>query len=141
LEKTVFLAVVKMDNIDLKILNILKEDARKKYVEIAKAIGLSEGTVRRRIKQLKKMGIIKRFTIETNVEVEGIVLVETETTKTKEAVRKIRKIADKVFEVSGDYDIAALIQAYSIEELNDKVDEIRKLPWVLSTKTLIKMKD
>jgi len=119
----------------------LKENARAKYVEIAKKVGLTEGAVRRRIKQLKEEGIIRRFTIETSIDFEGIVLVETEPARTREVTREIRKITDKVFEVSGEYDIAALIQAYTIEELNAKIDEIRNLPWVLNTKTLIKLKD
>jgi len=129
-----------MDETDLKILRILRENSRIKYVQIAKKIGLSEGAVRRRIRKLLDENIIKKFTIETTAEVEGIVLIKTEPTKTGEAVSKIRKMADKTFEVSGDYDIAAFIQAYTIEELNKKVDEIRKLPSVLSTNTLIRMK-
>ncbi|RJS68199.1 transcriptional regulator [Candidatus Bathyarchaeota archaeon] len=129
-----------MDETDLKILRILRENSRIKYVQIAKKIGLSEGAVRRRIRKLLDENIIKKFTIETAAEVEGIVLIKTEPTKTGEAVSKIRKMADKTFEVSGDYDIAAFIQAYTIEELNKKVDEIRKLPSVLSTNTLIRMK-
>lgn len=130
-----------MDQIDLKILSILKEDARAKYVKIARIVGLTEGAVRRRIKQLKNEGVIRRFTVETSVDFEGIVLIETEPARTKEVTREIKKIADRVFEVSGEYDVAALIQAYTIEELNSKIDEIRKLPWVLNTKTLIKLKD
>ncbi|MEM1606906.1 MAG: winged helix-turn-helix transcriptional regulator [Candidatus Bathyarchaeia archaeon] len=130
-----------MDQVNLEILRILKENARAKYVEIAKKVGLTEGAVRRRIKQLKEEGIIRRFTIETSIDFEGIVLVETEPARTREVTREIRKITDKVFEVSGEYDIAALIQAYTIEELNAKIDEIRNLPWVLNTKTLIKLKD
>ncbi|MCX8171025.1 MAG: Lrp/AsnC family transcriptional regulator [Candidatus Bathyarchaeota archaeon] len=130
-----------MDQIDLKILQILKENARAKYVEIARKVGLTEGAVRRRIKQLKEEGVIKRFTIETSIDFEGIVLVETEPAKTREVTWEIKKITDRVFEVSGEYDIAALIQAYTIEDLNAKIDEIRNLPWVLNTKTLIKLKD
>ncbi|MEM1550571.1 MAG: Lrp/AsnC family transcriptional regulator [Candidatus Bathyarchaeia archaeon] len=130
-----------MDQIDLQILRILKENSRIKYVEIAKAVGLTEGAVRRRVRQLKEHGIIKKFTIETSIDLEGIVLIETETAKTKEIVENVKRIGYKVFEVSGEYDIAALIQAYTVEELNDKVDEIRKLPGVLNTKTLIKLKD
>ena len=131
---------VAMDETDLKILRILRENSRIKYVQIAKKVGLSEGAVRRRIRKLLDENIIKKFTIETAAEVEGIVLIKTDPTKTGEAVSKIRKMADKTFEVSGDYDIAAFIQAYTIEELNKKVDEIRKLPSVLSTNTLIRMK-
>ncbi len=129
-----------MDEIDLKILNILREDARTKYVKIAKMIGLTEGAVRRRIRRMKDAGIIKRFTVETDIEFEGIVLIETEPARTGEVTRRIKNIANKVFEVSGEYDVAALIQTYSIEELNNKVDEIRKIPWVQNTKTLIKLK-
>lgn len=130
-----------MDDKDFQILRILKENARAKYVEIARALGLTEGAVRRRIRQLIERGIIKRFTIETSVELEGIVLIETEADKTESVVKRVKKICDRVFEVSGEYDVAAFIQAYTIEELNRKVDEIRKLPGVLSTKTLIKLKD
>jgi len=130
-----------VDEIDLQILRMLKENARIKYVEISRALGLTEGAVRRRIKRLKESGIIKRFTVETSIEIEGIVLIETETDKTEDVVKKVRGICDKVFEVSGEYDIAALIQAYTIDELNKRIDEIRRLSGVLATKTLIKLKN
>lgn len=128
-----------MDETDLKILEILKRNARAKYVEIAKAVGLTEGAVRRRFQELVKQGIIKRFTIETTVEFEGIVLIKTEPTHTKDVTTAIRRIADRVFETSGDYDVAAWIQAQTMEELNHKIDEIRRLPVVLSTNTLVKL--
>jgi Lrp/AsnC family transcriptional regulator of lysine biosynthesis len=128
-----------MDEIDNKILEILKQNPREKYVRIAKKIGLSEGTVRRRIKKMLENGIIKRFTIELSLETEGIVLVKTNPIKTKEIVEKIKKVSDKVFEVSGDYDIAVLIQASTIDELNKKVDYIRGISGVLNTNTLIKL--
>jgi len=130
-----------MDDADRKILRILREDARTKYVKIAELIGLTEGAVRRRIKKLVEEGAIKRFTVETTEEFEGIVLVETEPTRTGDATERIRRIATRVFEVSGGYDIAALIEAYTMEELNRKIDEIRNLPYVLNTNTLIKLKD
>ena len=130
-----------MDDADLEILRILKRDARTKYVKIAELVGLTEGAVRRRIRKLIEEGTVKRFTVETTEELEGIVLVETEPTRTGDATAKIREIAARVFEVSGSYDIAALIQAYTIEELNTKIDQIRNLPQVLNTNTLVKLKD
>jgi len=128
-----------MDNIDVKILEILKQDSRTKYVKIAEIIGLTEGAVRRRMKNLLEQGVIRRFTVETRAEVEAIVLVKTDPAQTRNVTLKIREISDKVFEVSGDYDVAALIQAYNIENLNRKVDAIRRLPFVLSTNTLISL--
>ena len=128
-----------MDDVDLEILKILKRDARTKYVKIGKLVGLTEGAVRRRIKELVKQGIIKGFTVETMAEFEGIVLVETSPTGTKDVIKNIGKIASRVFEVSGDYDIAALIQAYTMDDLNRKIDEIRKLSGIRNTNTLVKL--
>ena len=130
-----------MDEIDLEILKILKDDARAKYVDIARKVKLTEGAVRRRVRNLVKEGVIRRFTIETSVEFEGIVLIKTEPTQTDRTRRMVERVADRVFEVSGDYDIAAHIRAYTMEELNRKVDEIRGLPLVLDTNTLIKLRD
>ncbi|KYH41258.1 MAG: transcriptional regulator [Candidatus Bathyarchaeota archaeon B63] len=130
-----------MDDKDLEILKILKDNARTKYVDIAKKVGLTEGAVRRRVKKLHESGVIRRFTVEAMTEFEGVVLVETEPTMTGDVAEKMKKIASRVFEVSGDYDIAAFIQAYTIDDLNRKIDAIRNLPGVLNTNTLIKLKD
>ncbi len=128
-----------MDGTDLKILEMLRRDSRTKFVKIAEAVGLTEGAVRKRVKKMLEEGTIEKFTVETKTDVEGIVLVKTDPALTKQAAQKIKSFSDKVFEVSGDYDIAALIQACTIEELNRKVDEIRKIPEVINTNTLIKL--
>jgi len=130
-----------MDEIDVSILGILKRNARTKYVKIAEAVGLTEGAVRRRMRELVRQGVIRKFTIETSVELEGLVLVRTEPTHTGKAATEIRRIAERVFETSGDYDIAALIQAHSMAELNQKIDEIRRLPDILTTNTLVKLNE
>jgi len=128
-----------MDETDLEILKILKKDSRTKYVKIAKVVGLSEGAVRRRVKMMMEEGVIKRFTVETKAEVEGIILVRTDPDKTRDVALEMKRTSDKVFELSGDYDIAALIQAHTMEELNKIVDSIRGLPAVLNTNTLVKL--
>ena len=130
-----------MDEIDFSILGILKANARTKYVKIAEAVGLTEGAVRRRMRELVRQGVIRKFTIETSVELEGLVLVRTEPTHTGKAAAEIRRIAERVFETSGDYDIAALIQAQTMAELNQKIDTIRRLPDVLTTNTLVKLNE
>jgi len=130
-----------MDEIDVKILGILKRNARTKYVKIAEAVGLTEGAVRRRMRELVRQGVIRKFTIETSVELEGLVLVRTEPTRTGKATTEIRRVAERVFETSGDYDIAALIQAQTMAELNQKIDEIRRLPDILTTNTLVKLNE
>ena len=128
-----------MDEIDRKILKLLKENARRSYVEIGNMVGLTEGAVRRRVKKLIDEGRILRFTIEVKDEVEGIILIKTHPSKTKDVARMVRRFSGKVFEVSGEFDIAALLNASTIDEINRVVDEIRRLPSVINTNTLIKM--
>lgn len=48
-----------IDNVDLKILSLLMEDAQTPYTEIAKKVHVSGGTVHVRMKKLKSLGIVK----------------------------------------------------------------------------------
>ena len=53
------------DYYDRRILELLEQNSRISNTEISRRIGVSEGTVRRRINDLVDNGIIIRFTIET----------------------------------------------------------------------------
>jgi len=128
-----------MDEIDTKILKLLKRNSRMSFIELGREVGLSEGAVRRRVKKMVKDGTIQRFTIEIKGEREAIVLIKTDPAKTSYVTERVREIAGKAFEVSGDFDVAVYITAPSIEEVNRMVDKIRNLPYVLETNTLIKM--
>lgn len=55
-----------LDEIDRQILEILLESGREKFVSIAKVVGKTEATVRKRIENLRTSGVIKRFTTEIN---------------------------------------------------------------------------
>jgi Lrp/AsnC family transcriptional regulator for asnA, asnC and gidA len=48
-----------IDNIDLKILSLLTQDATKPYTEIAKEVFVSSGTVHVRMKKMEQLGIVK----------------------------------------------------------------------------------
>ena len=52
------------DSIDDRIIDFLKADSRKSFVDIGKELHLSESAIRRRVKNMLGEGIIKRFTLE-----------------------------------------------------------------------------
>ena len=54
---------MKLDEIDSKIIEMLQEDGRASFSDIAEAVKRTEVTVRRRVKRLKDEGYIKRFTV------------------------------------------------------------------------------
>ena len=49
---------LEIDNVDLKILQILVADASTPYTEVAKQVFVSDGTVHVRMKKMKEMGIV-----------------------------------------------------------------------------------
>jgi|SRR5699024_3200296 len=59
---------MKYDEIDKKLLEELAEDGRLSYVELAEKVELSRVAVKDRIQNLKKKGIIEKFTVVINSE-------------------------------------------------------------------------
>ena len=134
-----------LDSIDDKIMGILQYDSRKSFVEIGSEIGLSESAVRRRIKNLTDSGIIKRFTIEksTTDKASAITLISLNSTADTNVVSsKLMKIngVEVTYEITGQYDIAAIIAAPTITEINNSIDDVRKTEGVSDTNTVIILK-
>ena len=65
-----------MDETDYNIIDILRENSRETNMEIARKLNVSEGTIRKRIMNMVNNGIIRKFTIETSISIEGIVLIK-----------------------------------------------------------------
>jgi len=129
-----------MDDTDVKILGLLRDNSRMKNTEIARHVGLTERAVRARIEKLVREGVIRKFTIETSpIGVEGIVLIGANIGRTAAVKERARQISNSVFECSGEYDVAVRLRADSLDELNKRVDELRSLQGVVKTLTLIKM--
>ena len=125
-----------MDNIDKRIIAILKKNARTPFMQIAQQVDVSEGTVRNRVKELTAQGIIKQFTIATTKDVAAVVGVITQTgTKTNSITAAITKYVTAAYEVSGKYDIIALIPGSTAEEINTTVERIRTIAGVSDTET------
>ncbi|MGH9876282.1 MAG: HTH-type transcriptional regulator LysM [Nitrososphaerales archaeon] len=131
-----------LDKTDEKIISILKADARKAFVEIAQEIGLSESAVRRRVKNLVDIGAIKKFTIEMGLsnKTSAITLISvspsTDTSKVSERLKALKGV-DTVYEITGQYDIVAIVSAPTIAEINKSIDEVRRINGVDDTNTVI----
>ena len=134
-----------IDSFDEQIIRILQNDSRKSFVEIANSVGLSESAVRRRVKNLIENQIIKKFTIEVNQkeETSAITLISVASTSDSSTVtsRLLNLGGVKVvYEITGQYDIAAIISASTISEINSYIDDVRKIVGVSDTNTVIILK-
>lgn len=55
-----------IDNTDLKILEILMQDAKKPFTEVAKKVFVSQGTVHVRMNKMEEAGIVEKTTLRIN---------------------------------------------------------------------------
>ena len=128
-----------MDELDHRILSILRRDARTAYTEIAERVGTSEGTVRNRVDRMTDEGIIERFTVATrtgNIKamVEVSVAVDVNTSEVSERMADWGDV-DFVWQVSGEQDVVLIVDAADTAAVNDLITRARELDEVKSTKT------
>ncbi|MEM1944720.1 MAG: Lrp/AsnC family transcriptional regulator [Nitrososphaerota archaeon] len=132
----------KVDEIDRAIIRILSRDSRRNFTSIGKELKLSEGAVRRRVKNLVDRGVIKAFTIEVErgYQVKAFTFVSvnpaTPTPQVAESLRRVRGV-EEVYEITGQYDVVALLAVSDMAELNKGIEEIRHVPGVRDTSTSI----
>ncbi|MCU0861706.1 MAG: Lrp/AsnC family transcriptional regulator [Methanomassiliicoccales archaeon] len=134
-----------IDHLDERIIEILKKDSRKPFVEIADELKVSEGTIRSRVRKLFEEGVIQSFTIKTSSKnVKAIIEVKIDVNvNTSEVADQIAKFdgVSEVFEVTGEEDIVAIIDVTSSPQLNDIIERIRHFDNVQSTRTRLILKE
>jgi len=134
-----------IDHLDDKIIEILKKDSRRPFVEIANELEVSEGTIRSRVKKLFEEGVIQAFTIKTSSKnVKALVEVKIDVNvNTSEIADQIAGFdgVSEVYEVTGKEDIVAIIDVTSSPQLNEIIERIRRYDNVESTRTRLILKE
>ena len=118
-----------MDIVDIKILELLKEDSRMSFNEISLQVGKTEATVRRRVKKLKDEGVIKKFTIEYTIDnkprTRATLKVEPDFKEIKRILRELLDIEEvtNIWRLSGDCGLFMKVEINSIENFNPLIEE------------------
>jgi len=136
-----------LDAKDIKILEILQEDARQTYTTIGKRLGIAHSTVYDRIKRMEKYGVIKRYTTLIDAEKAGaksIMAIMTIITDPKESEHvaeklcKMPQITEVYTSLSEELQIIAKVTAESQESLHEFIaSRIAPLPGVMRIRTSI----
>ncbi|MBD3185192.1 AsnC family transcriptional regulator [Candidatus Bathyarchaeota archaeon] len=119
-----------VDEIDLKILDMLTEDARRSFQEIADVIGMTDVTVRRRVKDLVKRGVIKRFTLEVDKEklgktLQAVVRLEMKLSEQKRIMKEIKKLdeVECAYYLAGKCGLWLKVSLEDMDELEEFIKE------------------
>lgn len=131
-----------MDDKDRKILDILKDNGRASYTEIAEKVDVSEATVRNRVQKMREEDVIEKFTVETSVdEVSAVLLGKMETGINPEKVIDGLSSDLKIYEVTGEHDLVINIEREDKDSLNDAIDQIRRIDGITETVTKSVLKE
>ena len=131
-----------MDDLDEKILELLKDDGRASHMDLGRRVGLSEGAVRKRIRAMVDSGTISKFTVQLGFTkgAKAVILVSVNprvpTSLVSENLKKISGV-EVVYEITGQYDIATIVSTLNVAEVNRCVEEIRTVKGVTNTNTMI----
>jgi DNA-binding Lrp family transcriptional regulator len=127
--------VVKIDEIDEKILHLLIKDARTKLKDIAKECNISSVSVLNRIKRLKTLGVITGAALFPRVALINLptianigINLDSNESNEDEIIKLIGEQINLVEPSAsvGKYDLCALVFTESVSELDKAVYAVRK---------------
>jgi DNA-binding Lrp family transcriptional regulator len=131
-----------LDDIDIRILNLLQEDSRLSYNKIAAKLRLSVGTVFNHVKNLQKKGVLKGYTVildwvKLGYNLSALVLVQTDGKHVTEVESDIAKSPNvvAVYDVTGDYDAVVVSKFKDRNSLNVFIKGLLAMPFVKRTVT------
>lgn len=133
------------DELDDKILDVLRADGRAALADIGQAVGLSAPAVKRRIDRLEQAGVITGYTVLvdetklghaleafTEIRFAGAAAVEDIS-----AVGRGMPEVKAVFTIAGDPDALVHLRVRDVAHLTETINRLRKRGTVTGTKTLM----
>ena len=136
--------MVKLDELDLRIIALLNQDARKSYRDIAKEVEASISTVSNRIRKLETEGVITGYAplideSKIGFDVLAVVGVKIHKGKLLEVQRRIAKDerVSHVFDVTGEWDSILVVRLKSTRELDSFIKRLGSMEYVENTYTQV----
>lgn len=132
-----------LNQTDRDILAALRADARLSITDLALTVGISRATARARLEALRETGRIRRFTIETDVDVEGevraISLVQLQGSMSRAVIRTLARLPEvsTVYSTNGAWDLVVEIRTDSLVSFDGILRQIREIPGVLNSESCL----
>jgi len=134
----------KLDELDLKIISHLQQDGRMPVAELAKRLNQPENTVRYRIERLLKHGVIRRFTALVDpralgLNVSAAVMFKVDPKKLDQLLEKLTSMKEvtNVYQLSGEWDLIAVVFARDIQDLHSRIEEMRRMEGVREMNVMV----
>ena len=138
----------KIDDLDLKILSELSDDASVSIPKLSEKINENSSVVYSRINRLVKKKLIERFTIDVNNKelgytVKSLTGINMDSKQRSVVIEELFKIPGvrEVSEVTGRFDILVTMYAKNLGEMHQLISEkIGKITGIIGSESFIEMK-
>ena len=139
----------KIDDIDRKILDILIDNTRTPFTDIAKRLLISAGTVHVRVKKLEDSGIIKGSSLNLDYNLLGynfvayIGVLADRSGQSYDILESLKKIPNVTVAhlMTGKYNVICKIRAKDTKHAKDVIMEIEKIPGIQRLESMISLEE
>ncbi|HEX7761416.1 MAG TPA: Lrp/AsnC family transcriptional regulator [Caulobacteraceae bacterium] len=131
-----------MDDLDHRLIALLREDARAPVAGLAKTLKVSRGTVQARIERMQARGDIAGFTVRVRPEAEAqrvraVMMIAVEGERSAPVVKALSALPQvaAVHTTNGRWDLVADLDTDSLPSFSATLDAIRLIDGIASTET------
>jgi Lrp/AsnC family leucine-responsive transcriptional regulator len=138
---------VELDSVDVKLLKILNANAKMSLTEMGRDVGLSASGVRKRIKQLERLGTIKNYAAiidpqKFGLELMAFVSIDVDKRGELELVRSLSRHHEicELYRTTGGHGLMMKVRARDLDSLNKFIENhLRSFESVKSVQTRVAM--
>ncbi|HEY1709336.1 MAG TPA: Lrp/AsnC family transcriptional regulator [Rhizomicrobium sp.] len=131
-----------LDDVDRKLLALLRSNARESAAALAKKLRVSRGTVQNRIAGMLAGGEIQGFTVRTQPELEAgrvraVMCIAIEGERSGKVVAALRGFpeVEKIHTTNGRWDLIIDLNTDTLASFSRALDRIRTIEGIASTET------
>jgi len=139
-----------IDNTDLKILEILMQDAKRPYTEVARKVNVSQGTVHVRMNKMEDAGILEKTTLRINYaklgyDITAFIGIYLEKSALYDMVlAKLKNIPEitNIHYTTGNYSMFVKIHCRDTNHLKEVLhDKMQQVEGIERTETMISLEE
>jgi DNA-binding Lrp family transcriptional regulator len=131
-----------MDDLDHRLIGLLREDARVSVATLAKRLRVARGTVQNRLAKMERDGTIAGYTVRLRPEVDehriiALMTIAVEGNRLEAVVRLLRgdPAIQALHTTNGRWDLVAEIRADSLQTFDRVLSRIRLVEGISGTET------
>lgn len=133
-----------MDDVDHRLIALLRDNARTPVSTLAQKLHVSRGTVQNRLARLEEQGVVVGYTVRLRPDAEprGIrawMNIEIEGNTARRVLQSLRgePAIQALHTTNGRWDIVAELRAENLEDFDRALERIRLIPGIANTETNI----